>query len=77
MDILILHRRNKFHRTLFPSSFCRFVGKFLPDRCLVDLPFGGIGFFGHDGGVTDIPCDLPCAVTDISCDLSRCESPLR
>jgi hypothetical protein len=73
MDILILHRRNKFHRTFFPSSFCRFVGKFLPDHCPVDLPFGGIGFFGHDGGVTDIPYDLLRAVRDISCDLSRRE----
>jgi hypothetical protein len=47
----------------------------LPDRCSVEFPFGGLGFFGHDGGVTDIPCDLLRAVTDISCDLSRRESP--
>jgi len=36
----------------------------------------GLGFFGHDGGVTDIPCALPRAVTDISCVLPRAESSL-
>lgn len=28
----------------------RFVGKFLPDRCSIEFPFGGLGFFRHDAG---------------------------
>jgi len=50
------------------ANFCRTVAQ-------LSSPLGGLGFFGHDGGVTDISCDLPFAVTDISCDLPRRESP--